>query len=148
MHDTNFVSGSSTVKSKFATMKTFKIRFILLLFGSAILISSCSVMRSNSTKNWHGSDDPGHIYATFDSFNGSQDFYAKSFSASKTKMKYSTDVPTGTMALQVKCDGKTVLNRDVTGSVRDSVLFDNPGHAPVKISLKAKDAAGKFDITY
>jgi hypothetical protein len=129
-------------------MKTFKIHFILLLFSLAILTTSCSVLRGNYTKNWQGSDVPGHIYATFDGFNGQQDFNAKSFSGSKTKMKYSTDVQTGTLFMEVKCDGKSVLNRDVSGTVRDSLLFDNPGHAPVMITLKAKKAAGKFDITY
>ena len=129
-------------------MKKIKINFSLLLLSFAIEISSCSVMRGNYTRNWQGSDIPGHIYATFDGFNGHQDFYAKSFSGTKTKMKYSTDVPTGTMALEVKCNGKTVLNRDVTGAVRDSLTFDNPNHNPVQFTLKAKDAAGKFDVTY
>ena len=129
-------------------MKKIKIQFSLLLLSSGMLIASCSVTRGNYTKNWQGSDVPGHIYATFDGFNGHQDFYAKSFSGTKTKMKYSTDVPTGTMALEVKCDGKTILNRDVTGTVRDSLTFDNPGHNPVQLTLKAKGAAGKFDITY
>ena len=129
-------------------MKKIKIHFSLLLLSSSVLAVSCSVMRGNYTKNWQGSDVPGHIYATFDGFNGHQDFYAKSFSGTKTKIKYSTDVPTGTMALEVKCDGKTVLNRDVTGTLRDSLTFDNPGHNPVQFTLKANDAAGKFDITY
>lgn len=129
-------------------MKKIKIQFSLLLLSSGMLIASCSVLRGNYTKNWQGSDVPGHIYATFDGFNGHQDFYAKSFSGTKMNLKYSTDVPTGTMALEVKCDGKTVLNRDVTGTVRDSLIFDNPGHNPVLFMLKSKDAAGKFDITY
>ena len=129
-------------------MKKTKICFSLLLFSLGALASSCSVMRGNYTKNWQGSDVPGHIYATFDGFNGHKDYYAKSFSGTKTKIKYSTEVTTGTMALEVKCNGKTVLNRDVTGSVRDSLTFDNPGHNPVQFALKAKDAAGKFDITY
>lgn len=129
-------------------MKKIKIRFSLLLLSSSLLIASCSLIRGNYTKNWQGSDVPGHIYATFDGFNGHQDFYPKSFSGTKTKIKYSTDVPTGTMALEVKCDGKTVLTRNVTGTVRDSLTFDNPGHNPVQLTLKAKDAAGKFDITY
>jgi hypothetical protein len=129
-------------------MKKMKIHFSLLLFSIAMTMTSCSVVRGNYTKNWQGSDVPGHIYATFDGFNGRQDFYARSFSGTKTKMKYSTDVPTGTMALEVKCEGKTVLNRDVTGAVCDSLTFDNPNHKPVQLTLKAKDAAGKFDITY
>ena len=129
-------------------MKKIKIHFSLLLVPFAIAITSCSILRGNYTKNWQGSDVPGHIFATFDGFNGHQDFYARSFSGTKTKMKYSTEVSTGSMALEVKCDGKTVLNRDVTGTVHDSLTFDNPGHNPVQLTLKAKDAAGKFDITY
>lgn len=129
-------------------MKKIKIHFTLLLFSLVIAVASCSVVRGNYTKNWRGSDVPGHIYAIFDGFNGHQDFYAKSFSGTKAKMKYSTDIQSGTMSLEVKCDGKTVLNRDVTGTVRDSLTFDNPAHNPVQFTLKAKDAAGKFDITY
>lgn len=129
-------------------MKKIKIRFTLLLFSFAIAITSCSVLRGNYTKNWQGSDVPGHIYASFDGFNGHQDFNAKSFSGTKTTVKYSTDVPTGTMTLEIKCNGKTVLNRDVTGTIHDSLTFDNANHNPVQFILKAKDAAGKFDITY
>ncbi|HEY9001947.1 MAG TPA: hypothetical protein VIM89_11385 [Mucilaginibacter sp.] len=129
-------------------MKKIKIRFSLLLFSFAIAITSCSVLRGNYTKNWHGSDNPGHIYASFDGFNGHQDFNAMSFSGTKMKVKYLTDITAGTMALEVKCNGTPVLIRDVTGSIRDSVTFDNPNHNPVQFTLKAKNAAGKFDITY
>jgi len=129
-------------------MKKIKIHFSLLLLSFAVAITSCSVTRGNYTKNCQGSDVPGHIYATFDGFNGHQDFYAKSFSGTKMKMKYSTDVTADTMALEVNCDGKTVLNRNVTGAIRDSLTFDNPNHNPVRFTLKGKDAAGKFDITY
>jgi hypothetical protein len=102
----------------------------------------------NYTKNWQGSDLPGHIYATFDGFNGKQEFNAKSFANGRMNVKYSTDVPTGEMHLEIKCNSKLVLNRDVSGKVRDSVLFENPGNEPVQFTLKAKDAAGKFDLTY
>lgn len=129
-------------------MKKIKIHFTLLLFSFVILVTSCSVVRGNYTKNWQGSDVPGHIYATFDGFNGHQDFYAKSFSGTQMKMKYSTDVQSGSMSLEVKCGGNTVLNRDVTGMVRDSLTFDNPGHNTVQFTLKARDAGGKFDLTY
>lgn len=129
-------------------MKKIKIQFSLLLLSFAVAITSCSILRGNYTKNWQGSDNPGHIYASFDGFNGHQDFSARSFSGTKMKVKYSTDVTAGTMALVVKCNGIPVLDRDVTGTVRDSVTFDNPNHNPVQFTLKAKDAAGKFDITY
>src|SRR5579859_7140457 len=109
-----------------SVMKKIKIHVTLLLFSFFIAATSCSVVRGNYTKNWQGSDVPGHIYATFDGFNGHQDFYARSFSGTKTKMEYSTDIQSGTMLLEVKCDGKTVLNRDVTGAVHDSLTFDNP----------------------
>jgi hypothetical protein len=129
-------------------MKKIKIRFSLLLFSFAITITSCSILRGNYTRNWHGSDNPGHIYASFDGFNGHQDFNAVPFSGTKMKVKYSTDVTAGTMALVVTCNGTPVLDRDVTGTIRDSVTFDNPNHNPVQFTLKAKNAAGKFDITY
>jgi hypothetical protein len=102
----------------------------------------------NYTKNWQGSDLPGHIYATFDGFNGKQEFNAKSFANGRMNVKYSTDVPTGEMHLEIKCNSKLVLNRDVSGKVRDSVLFENPGNEPVQFIFKAKNAAGKFDLTY
>ena len=115
----------------------------------AILITvSCSVLNNNYTKNWQGSDLPGHIYATFDGFNGKQDFSAQKYSNGRMNVKYSTDVPTGEMHLEIKCNSKIVLNRDVSGNVRDSIHFDNPGNEPVQFTFKAKNAAGKFDLTY
>jgi hypothetical protein len=130
-------------------MKTSKTYFTLLCF-SVILASACSSIKQgmNYTKNWQGSDLPGHIYATFDGFNGKQEFNAKSFANGRMHVKYSTDVPTGEMHLEIKCNSKLVLNRDVSGKVRDSVLFENPGNEPVQFIFKAKNAAGKFDLTY
>lgn len=130
-------------------MKTSK-TYITLLCFSILLTSACSALKQsmNSTKNWQGSDPPGHIYATFDGFNGKQEYNAKSFANGHMHVKYSTDVPTGEMHLEIKCNSKTVLNRDVSGSVRDSLLVENPGNEPGQFIFKAKDAAGKFDLTY
>jgi hypothetical protein len=130
-------------------MKTPKTYFTLFCF-SVILASACATVKKgmNYTKNWQGSDLPGHIYAAFDGFNGKQEFTAKSFADGRMRVKYSTDVPKGEMHLEIKCNSKIFLNRDVSGKVRDSVLFENPGNEPVQFIFKAKSAAGKFDVTY
>ena len=130
-------------------MKTSKAYFTLLCC-LCILVTACSSVKQgvNYTKNWQGSDVPGHIYATFDGFNGKQDFNAKLFKNGHMNVKYSTDIPSGEMRLEIKCNSKVVLDRDVTGKVRDSILFDNPGNEPVRFTFKAKNAAGKFDLTY
>jgi hypothetical protein len=121
----------------------------IMFIAAATLFVSCSIKNKlNYTKNWRGSDLPGHIYASFDGFNGKQDFNAKRFANGHMNVKYSTDVPTGEMHLEIKCNSKIVLDRDVSGSVRDSIGFDNPGNEPVKFTFKAKNAAGKFDLTY
>ena len=129
-------------------MSKLKFTTNIIAFVAILIIVSCSIINKNYTKNWQGSDLPGHIYATFDGFNGKQDFNAKKFANGSMSVKYSTDVPTGEMHLEIKCNSKVVLNRDVSGSVRDSIRFDNPGNEPVQFTFKAKDAAGKFDLTY
>jgi len=129
-------------------MNKLKFTTTIIAFVAILIIVSCSVINKNYTKNWQGSDLPGHIYATFDGFNGKQDFNAKKFANGSMNVKYSTDVPTGEMHLEIKCNSKIVLNRDVSGSVHDSIRFDNPGNEPVQFTFKAKDAAGKFDLTY
>ena len=129
-------------------MSKLKFTTNIIAFVAILIIVSCSIINKNYTKNWQGSDLPGHIYATFDGFNGKQDFNAKKFANGSMSVTYSTDVPTGEMHLEIKCNSKVVLNRDVSGSVRDSIRFDNPGNEPVQFTFKAKDAAGKFDLTY
>ena len=106
------------------------------------------MQNANYTDHWSGSDDPGHVYATFDGFNGKQDFNAKKFSGDHMLVKYSVELRKGSMHLDIICSKKTVLSRDIADTVRDSILFDNPGHDPVKFILKANSAAGKFDISY
>jgi hypothetical protein len=119
-------------------------------FLYAILFVSCSEMiqNANYTHHWSGSDVPGHLYATFDGFNGKQDFNAKKFAASRVLVKYSAELKEGSMHLDIICSKKTVLSRDIQNAIRDSVSFDNPGHEPVKFIFRAKNAAGKFDISY
>ena len=121
-----------------------------VLFISAIGLSSCSVAKTgtNYTKNWQGSDLPGHIYASFDQFNGKQDFYAKIFHNGHMTVKYSTEVTNGEVRLQVISAAGTILNRNVSRTVRDSLSFNNPGNQPVQIIFLARQAAGKFDVTY
>ena len=130
-------------------MKPLRTRFTLLCF-STIFAMACSPLKQgiNYTKNWQGSDASGHIYATFDDFNGKQEFNAKRFTNGHMYVKYSTNVPTGEMHLAIKCHSKVVLDRDVSGNVSDSIRFDNPGNEPLQFILKARKAAGKFDITY
>jgi hypothetical protein len=130
-------------------MKTSGNYFTLIGFA-VLLTTACSSIKQgmNSTKNWQGSDTPGHIYASFDGFNGKQQYNAKLFANGHMNVRYSTDIPTGEIHLEIKCHSKSVLNRDVSGKVRDSVAFDNPGNEPVQFIFKARDAAGKFDLTY
>ena len=96
-------------------MSKLKFTTNIIAFVAILIIVSCSIINKNYTKNWQGSDLPGHIYATFDGFNGKQDFNAKKFANGSMSVKYSTDVPTGEMHLEIKCNSKVVLNRDVSG---------------------------------
>jgi len=115
---------------------------------SAVFLSSCFIFNQNYSRNWQDSDLPGHIYASFDQFNGTQDFNAQKFAGKRMLVKYSTEIKEGQLHIEIVCDHKIVLSRDVSASVKDSVGFDNPDHNPVKFIFKAKKAAGKFDITY
>jgi hypothetical protein len=121
-----------------------------LIASSYVFISSCTNMKqmTNYTEHWRGTDVPGHIYANFDDFNGKQDFNAQKFDNDHMSVKYSTEVTAGKMHLEIKCNSKVILDRDVTGKVQDSLAFDNPGNQPVQFIFKAKEAAGKFDLTY
>ncbi|HWD89019.1 MAG TPA: hypothetical protein VG367_12880 [Mucilaginibacter sp.] len=125
-------------------MKTHKIYFTILLVS--IATASCSII--NYTKNWQGSDPPGHIYASFDRFNGKQDFNARSFSNGHMEVKYTTELTEGELRLEIKCNSKIVLNRDVSCAIHGSLIIDNPGNKPVQFIFKARQAVGKFDLTY
>ena len=55
--------------------------------------------RHELTKNWQGSDLPGHIYATLTVLMANKNLMP-SFANGRMRVKYSTDVPTG------KCNWK------------------------------------------
>lgn len=121
---------------------------------SALLIclvfSSCSSLRKNIgyTKNWNGSDVPGHNYATFEDFNGTQKFSLKLNGTGNFYIKQVTALRTGKLQLILKSPSRTIFSKDLQGSEVDSIQVDNSKNEQFQIILNADHAAGKVDFKY
>ncbi|HTI59720.1 hypothetical protein [Mucilaginibacter sp.] len=124
--------------------KNLRASFLL----SALLFASCGIINNLTTRNWHGGDVGGHNYATFDEMNGRQDFKLLNPASGDFTLKYTSEVTEGELRLVITQGHNTIVNRDLTGSVRDSVRIGNGGNPDVKISITGKHARGKYDITY
>lgn len=102
----------------------------------------------NYTKNWHSSEKNGSIIASFDEFNGKQGFKLKRDVKGVFVLKYAASVEKGNMQIEVKRGSKTILQREVNGSIADSVKLDNTGNEKYQVVFRAAHAKGKFDIKY
>ncbi|MBB6499058.1 hypothetical protein [Pedobacter cryoconitis] len=102
----------------------------------------------NYTKKWQGSDLPGHSYATFEDFNGKQDFNVKLDKKDGFTLKYTTVLKKGQLQLEIKSSDKTVLQKNLSGSESGEVTVKNTEHKKYKFIFRAKHADGNYEITY
>jgi len=102
----------------------------------------------NYTKNWHSEDKPGHILASFDEFNGKQDFKLDKIPTGVFMLKYSVSLEKGKLSIEFKNTSKTTIKREISGKVTDSIRVDNTLGKSYKLTFKAIHAKGKFDIKY
>jgi hypothetical protein len=123
---------------------------INLIAFVALTISSCSLIQHgpSKTKNWKGSDDPGHTYATFDYLSGTQKFDLKVSQKGTFYFKYETNIKAGKLHLSVESPTRLILNKDLHGQQTDSIQVGNPAGEKFQIILVGSRAAGKVDFKY
>jgi hypothetical protein len=114
-----------------------------------VLLSSCSLKHGfNYTKMWNGDDNPGHCSASFEEFNGKQDFDIKHDANDQFYVKYTTRTESGKLHLKIKLSSKVILDRDLIGDVRDSIKIDHADGGRMKLIFEADHAKGSFDVRY
>lgn len=102
----------------------------------------------NYTKHWQGGDTMGHTYASFEGFNGKQDFQIKREGRGGFILKYTVSLKKGKISMEIKRNSKTVIQRNIDGAVLDSVRLDNSNSEKYQIVFRASHAEGEFDIKY
>ena len=102
----------------------------------------------NYTKHWNGGDQPGHTFASFEDFNGKQDFRVQRNGKGNFSLVYSAELKKGTLSIEIKKGSETILQRDVNGSIADSIKLDNSKGEKYHVTFRAKHAEGKFDVKY
>lgn len=116
-----------------------------------IFLNSCLTRYTNLpnyTKQWKGSDLPGHNYAAFEDFNGKQSFRISAKEQEILKLKYSINVTSGNLSMVIKSPRNQVLSKTFIGSTSDSVNIENQTNGPYKVEFIASHAAGNFDLSY
>ncbi|WP_316802973.1 hypothetical protein [Pedobacter nototheniae] len=113
-----------------------------------ILFLLTTILFQNYTKNWNGSDTPGHSYATFIDFNGKQDFKIKLSKPESFNFKYSATLKKGTLHLAIKSGSKTIYEKQISGSTTDEVKIDYTEGKKYTFTFKASHANGSFDVRY
>ncbi|RYE27524.1 MAG: hypothetical protein EOP45_00920 [Sphingobacteriaceae bacterium] len=128
-----------------------KLIFRASLFCLLITLTACSstLKRSvNYTGKWSGSDLPGHNYATFEDFNGHQNFSITPTSKGTLYIKYVATVAKGTLNLKISSPKKTIVSKTISGTIADSVLVANSNQERLSILFDASHADGSFDLKY
>jgi hypothetical protein len=127
--------------------KTTAIHIVIL---TALTITSCSILHKApiTTKNWSGSDVPGHTYASFDYLSGTQKFDLKLNKKSTFYFKYATNIKRGKLHLSLESPTRVILSEDLHGAQADSIQVGNPNGEKIQIVLVGAKAAGKFDFVY
>lgn len=114
----------------------------------SILCGFLLLNAQNYTKNWEGSDLPGHSFAKFEDFNGKQDFKIKLDKNESFIFNYTVTVKKGDLHLEVKSPGGTVLTKDFKGTDSGELKILNPKGQKYKFIFSARHAEGNFDIKY
>lgn len=120
----------------------------MISFKHYVICGALLLQQQNYTKNWQGSDLPGHSFAKFERFNGKQEFKIKLDKNDSFILNYKTNLKKGTLHLEVKSSSKTVLSKNLTESDEGELRVLNPQCEKYKFIFKAKDASGSYDITY
>lgn len=120
---------------------------ILLTFT---ILSSCSILPKSGlhTKNWKGSDLPGHNYATFDYLNGTQKFDLKLNKKGPFYFKYETNIKSGKLHFSLESPTRVIISKELHGAKTDSIQVDNPANENFQIILIGSHAAGSVDFKY
>ena len=100
------------------------------------------------TKQWNGSDVPGHNYASFTDFNGQQNFNITLPSKGLYYFKYSVMVNRGELIMKIKSSSKEIVSIPINGMLTDSIRIHNIDNERYKLFFIAKHADGNFDISY
>ena len=122
----------------------------IVFFLTATILVSCSVIKNKIgyTKKWNGSDIQGHNFASFEDFNGKQDFDIKPDAKGPFYLKYTADAEHGKLHMEVRAGSKSFLSKEVSGKVTDSIYIDNSAGEKIKLIFEATHADGSFDIKY
>jgi hypothetical protein len=123
---------------------------ITLFVSMTVTFTSCSLLHKGAmqTRNWKGSDLPGHNYATFDYLNGTQKFEVKVNKKSTFYFKYVTNIKAGKLHLSIESPTRVILSEDLRGAQTDSITVGNPAGETFQIVLVGSRAAGSFDFKY
>jgi len=113
-----------------------------------IICGALLVQQQNYTKNWEGSDLPGHSFAKFERFNGKQEFKIKLDKNDSFIFNYKTNLKKGSLYLEIKSSRKTVFSRNLNESDEGEFKILNPRGEKYKFIFKGNDASGSYDITY
>lgn len=116
--------------------------------ASVITITSCSVLNKNYTQKWSGSDVPGHTFASFEQFNGKQEFEIKRSGNGPFYIRYMTEVRSGKLHMEIKSKSKSFLSKELSGKMTDSVYVNNESGEKIKLVFEASNAEGSFDVKY
>lgn len=84
-----------------------RIHLACLTILTGLLVSSCSMLQNTegfSSRNWNGSDVPGHTFAKFEYLNGPQEFDVKLDREGPFNFKYAYDLSEGNIAFTLKSE--------------------------------------------
>lgn len=117
-------------------------------FKILLIITASLLHFNNYTRSWNSSDTPGHCYATFEDFNGKQDFKVKLLKNESFNFKYSANLTKGKLHLAVKSGSKTIYEKDINGSESNELKVDYIKGEKYKFIFTATHANGGFDVRY
>lgn len=117
-------------------------KYLSFLLISILLLNACS-----SSKNWTGTSNLQGTKAEFDKLNGKQAFTLL-VPDNDSYLKYHVKVNSGKLETIIKSSKKTILNKEFSTMLTDSIHVVNQKGTQYKIYLKGKQASGEVDIRF
>lgn len=130
-----------------ASFRIFNMKKGTIIIFLGFLMAGCGFYKGNSyTRNWNGSDTPGHNYARFDELSGKQHFFVNLDGQGNGFVNYKVERKGGNLRLFIRGSEKTILDQQIEG--RMSQQLSLPSNQNYTITLIGYKASGSFDIQY
>ena len=113
-----------------------------------LILLSCSTLAACTyTKQWKSNDTPRGTTASFNTYNGRNEYPVTASASSRFYVKFDVGLEQGTLGISLKSASGTAFDSTLSTAWTDSLIIDNPKRQAWRIRVDGRQASGHFAIS-